>query len=90
MTQLTPTERLEWVLQQSALADSHSSVRLLLDQYERFLLTTNRDEKELLIDFTSTDKARSYMNEASDFGKTVFDALAVIGDGNRFHRLLVV
>jgi hypothetical protein len=90
MTQLTPTERLEWLLGQSHLAESHENVINLLSQYERFLRTTNKDERELVSDFMSKEKSRSYMSEAAEFGNTVFDVLTSIGGENRFHRLLVV
>src|SRR5207248_8179124 len=40
----SPTERLEWLLEQSELSDAYSNLKKLLEQYERFLCTTNRDE----------------------------------------------
>jgi len=36
MTKLTPTARLEWVLDQSSLSKSHSKIRKLLKCYEAF------------------------------------------------------
>ena len=90
MTQLTPTERLEWLLQQPDLAASHENVARLLKQYERFLRTTNRDESELISEFMNKETSRSYMSEAAEFGQTVFEVLTSIGAGNRFHRVLVV
>lgn len=90
MTQLTPTERLEWLSQQPDLAASHENVARLLKQYERFLRTTNRDESELISEFMNKETSRSYMSEAAEFGQTVFEVLTSIGAGNRFHRVLVV
>jgi hypothetical protein len=90
MTELTPTERLEWLMKQSHLAEARDDLAKLLDQYELFLRTTNKDEGELIAEFMNKDKSRSYMSEAAEFGNTVFDVLTSIGGGNRFHRLLVV
>jgi predicted nucleotidyltransferase len=90
MIHRTPTERLEWLVEQSELSASHSNIKKLLDQYERFLCTTNRDEEELVHKFMERDESRRFMKEAYEFGDTLFDVLTSIGDANHFHRLLVV
>jgi predicted nucleotidyltransferase len=90
MISLTPTERLEWVLGRPELAHAHDAIRKLLDQYERFLETTNADEGELVRRFMDKETSRSSMSDAYKFGDVVFDVLTSIGRGNRFHRLLVV
>ena len=86
----TPTERLEWLLEQSGLSEAHPKLRRLVDQYERFLCTTNRNEEELLRQFIDKERSRLHMREAYEFGDTLFDVLTIIGDGSRFHRLLIV
>jgi hypothetical protein len=90
MIRFTPTERLEWLCDQPEFAESHENTRKLLGQYERFLRTTNRAEKELVSEFMDKDLSRTYMEQAYEFGDTLFDVLNSIGGGSRFHRLLVV
>ena len=90
MISRTPTERLEWLLGQPDLAHAGPKLTDLLGQYERFLSTTNKEEKQLVHEFMDKTTSRSYMGEASKFGDILFDVLTSIGNGNRFHRLLVV
>lgn len=90
MIRLTPTERLEWLCGQPEHSESHANIRKLLAQYEQFLSTTNQDEKELVRQFMDKELSRTYLEQASVFGDTLFDVLTSIGRGNRFHRLLVV
>jgi hypothetical protein len=86
----TPTERLEWLLEQSDLAGAHTSLEKLIEQYERFLATTSRGEEELVGEFMDKKLSRDYMGQAYEFGDTLFGVLTSIGGGNPFHRLLVV
>ncbi len=90
MTKLTPTERLEWLGSQPDLKDATQVVARLLGQYDRFLATTNFKEEQLIEKFMDKDASRQYMEAASEFGDSMFEALTVIGRGSRFHRLLVV
>ncbi len=90
MISLTPTERLQWLLDQSDLEDARRIVSKLLAQYELFLETTNAEEDVLIAQFLDKNLSRKYMQDASTFGDTVFDALMVVGKGNRFQRLLIV
>jgi hypothetical protein len=90
MTQLTPTERLEWLLGQKSLSDAHASIKRLLDQYDAFLQTTNIPEKELIEKFKDKATSRAYMTSANTFGQSMFEALTSIGNGSRLHRLLIV
>lgn len=90
MIAITPTQRLEWLLTQPHLAQAHSAIQKLLDQYEIFLETTNFAEKELVEGFSDSSRARTYMSDASKFGDLVFEVLRSIGGNNPFHRLLVV
>lgn len=90
MISLTPTERLESLLARVDLAHAHGAISKLLDQYEIFLEATNAGEEELLGRFLDKDKSNSYISAAYKFGDLVFEALTAIGNGSRFHRLLVV
>ncbi len=90
MIGMTPTQRLEWLRDQPFLADAHTTVTKLLDQYEQFLETTNAKEDEVIRSFMDRDASREYMTAAYTFGALVFEVLACIGSGNPFYRLLVV
>jgi predicted nucleotidyltransferase len=90
MIKRTPTERLEWLLGKPELEDAKSAINKLLEQYQRFLETTNANEKELVCRFMDKSTSRSYATASYEFGDNVFDVMARIGKGNRFHRLLVV
>jgi Nucleotidyltransferase domain len=90
MTKLTPTQRLEWLRDQPDLGGSKNTIVKLLDQYDRFLETTNFKEDDLVGQFMNKDTSRKFMNAAHEFGDSMFEALTIIGDKSKFHRLLVV
>ena len=90
MITLTPTERLEWLLGQKHLDHAHKSISGLLEQYERFLEATNAEEKDLISRFLDKKTSGEYMTAAYEFGDLMFDVLTRIGQGNRFHRLVIV
>ncbi|MEX2263074.1 MAG: hypothetical protein WD696_14050 [Bryobacteraceae bacterium] len=90
MIELTPTERLECLLNQPDLAHAHNPLSRLLEQYERFLQITNAEEEVLVHTFMDREKSQSYITDAYKFGDVVCEVLSSIGNGNRFHRLLVV
>ena len=90
MIELTPTERLEWLRHQPELEIAHESLSNLLTEYDLFLQTTGVEEDELVRRFLNKNTAAEYMNRAYRFGDLMFKSLNKIGDGNKFHRLLVV
>lgn len=90
MINMTPTERLEWLIAQPHLASAHDGIRKLLGQYEVFLKTTHKSEEELVRQFKDQEISRSHMKAAYEFGDSMFGVLNTIGNGNRFHRLLIV
>jgi hypothetical protein len=90
MIGLSPTQRLEALRDDPALADSHQIIDELLSQYERFLETTNAAEDELITRFLDKAFSGEAMRDAYTFGDSVFKVLNSIGKENRFHRLLVV
>lgn len=90
MIRLTPTARLDWLQQQPEFSDSQENIGKLTVQYERFLSVTNHDEDELLKQFMDKDLSRGFMRQANEFGDTLYDVLTSVGDGSRFHRLLIV
>src|SRR5262249_207800 len=90
MIGLTPTQRLEWLVEQSYLSCAKDTIIKLLGQYEQFLGATNADENELVPTFSDRTKNPEHIKPPSQFGDLMFDALNKIGAGNRFHRLLIV
>ena len=90
MLRLTPTQRLELLIGQEKFKEAHSSLVRLLEQYEEFLLKTNASEEELIGRFSDQKTRREYQRTANEFGDSIFEALNKIGNGERFHRLLVV
>lgn len=90
MISLTPTGRLQWLLEQTDLKDAHSTILKLLERYELFLDTTNTEEPALLSRFLDSTLARQYLQSAAGFGDLIFEALMKIGQENRFQRLLIV
>jgi predicted nucleotidyltransferase len=90
MIKLTPTQRLEWLRDDPAFAEACPAISKLLDQYERFLETTNVDEAALVAAFMDKRQSREHMDAAYKFGDFMFEALKRLGNENRFHRLLVV
>lgn len=90
MTELTPTERLEWLLGQSRLKNIRPEVSQLLATYENFLEQTSASEDVLIERFLKESNGRRYSETGNKLGDLVFRILEGIGQRNRFHRLLVV
>jgi hypothetical protein len=90
MTQLSPTERLEWLLTQSDLAEAHTAVNALLQHYEQFLSATDYSKDELIARILRDEKGEKLFPSANTFGDLMFKALNTIGQGSSFHRALVV
>lgn len=89
MTQLTPTQRLEWMLEQDSCAPSRAMIQDLLESYESFLESTNEPE-DALIDRFLDPKKRAEFKSANNLGDLVFEIFQSIGKKNRLYRLLVV
>lgn len=90
MTQLTPTERVRWLLEQKDLGEAHKALETLLGRYEAFLKSTNIPEQDFVGKFLDKDTSRQFISNANTFGESVFEALSAIGNGSRLHRLLIV
>ena len=92
MIRLTPTMRLEKLIQEPQCSAAHAAIATLLSRYHSFLRTTDLPEQELIRLFSTTESTRKYAEEAYKFGDSVADALAAIGNGKaqRFYRLLIV
>jgi len=89
MIKMSPTQRLEWLMGQAA-SDAHSKILDLLNQYERFLASTDASEDSLIKNFLDKEQSKMYLDSAYRFGDLVAESLEIIGQGNRFYRLIVV
>jgi predicted nucleotidyltransferase len=90
MTRLSPTGRLEWVIEQPQTGEAHSTIRKLLVHYEEFLAATNHPEKELIASFLNPERSKEHMRSANTLGDLTFEALEILGQRSALHRLLVV
>lgn len=90
MIRRTPTERLEWMVSQPELKEARSTLENLIEAYERFLSNTDASEDELVEKFLDKNIKKQYWKSSFEFGDLIFQAFSLIGNNNRFHRLLVV
>ncbi|MBT1156425.1 hypothetical protein J1C56_12570 [Aminobacter anthyllidis] len=90
MILMTPIERLEWIVGQKDFAASHVVVGKLIAQYEDFLMMTDVPEADLVQKILDRTIDEKFFRSAYDFGETMFEAIGSIGNGNRFHRLILV
>lgn len=90
MTRLTPTQRLECLLQNNRWSSSHSKIRELLTSYEKFLESTDAAEKDLITRYLDRSESPDQFGTGAGLGNIVFELLEEIGQMDRFHRLLVV
>jgi predicted nucleotidyltransferase len=90
MISLTPTMRLEWLLEQSHCSEAHDSIRQLISQYESFLTKTDAPEKQLVEVFKDKEQRQKHFGSKYEFGNSVSEVLRLIGKQSLFYRLLLV
>lgn len=90
MISLTPTERIEWLLQNQSIADAHDKVQKLLETYESFLRKTEPSESELIEILLNKEQAKEYLKDNHALGNTIYELLHAIGSNNSFYRFLTV
>jgi predicted nucleotidyltransferase len=90
MIDLTPTQRLEWLLKQSYLSKAHDTIQRLIAQYEEFLRRTDEPEKQLVSRFMDKEQYGDFFKTAFELGDAILQVLDLIGEGNRFRRLVIV
>ncbi len=91
MVALTPTERLEWLLCQPKFDHVSKDVESLISQYERFLITTDAEESELIEAFMAKSRAAELTTRAQEFGTTLFEVFTNLTTSeSRFYRMLIV
>lgn len=76
MSQLTPVERLNWLLEKDAFAEAHSSVDDLLKRYDQFLARTKEGSEVLFDVFSDQQKGSALMREAYHFGDCMYKILS--------------
>jgi hypothetical protein len=90
MIDLTPTQRLEWLLKQQHLKKAHSIIERLIGRYDEFLLRTDEPEDQLVERFIHKEESANFVKVGFELGDAVLEALDAIGEGNRFRRFLIV
>jgi predicted nucleotidyltransferase len=90
MIDLTPTRRLEWLAGQPHLSGARSSILELLTRYEEFLQRTDESEERLVERFMDKKQTSDFLKSQYDTGDLVLEVLEKLGNGSRFHRLLIV
>jgi hypothetical protein len=90
MIRLSPTERLEALLNRDAVKPAHQTIGALLAHYENFLQATNFSEDELIQRFLDAEKRKQYSISESRLGDFMFSAIDQIGQKTPFHRVLLV
>ena len=90
MIQLSPTERLQWLLSEKNVSEAHTGVIALIESYERFLLNTAEPETSLVERFLDRNISKEYFTAAANFGDKMFEVIETIGGRRKLHRLLVV
>ena len=87
---LAPTTRIEELASTFFVKDAKNDLNKLLLQYEKFLVSTNAPEDDILDKFMDNQKSKELMSDSNEFGDTMYKCLKTIGNGSPFHRMLVV
>lgn len=90
MIDLTPTQRLDWLLKQPYLTKAHATIERLIGCYEDFLRRTNEPEDKLVTLFMVKEQSDALVKVGFELGDKVLEAFDAIGEGNRFRRFLIV
>jgi predicted nucleotidyltransferase len=90
MVGMSPTARLEAILENPVLADASDTIHEVLSRYEKFLQVTEEPEDKLLLEFNDKSAAAAHHDEATLFGDAMFAALESLGKGSKLYRLIVV
>jgi predicted nucleotidyltransferase len=90
MVSMTPTQRVEWMLGEARLKKAHKDLKRVLALYERFLVSTDAPERDIVKKLMHKATARKFLKSQHEFGDTVEKVLSSVGGHNKFHRLIVV
>jgi hypothetical protein len=87
---LSPTERLEKLRKKKYTREISRCLEDLLRQYDNFLKMTDAPESVLVEKFSDKDTERKCFVDAGKFGTRMFDAMELIGEKSKLHRIMVV
>lgn len=90
MVKLTPTGRLQSLLENKRFEGAHPKLNRLLESYEDFLQQTDATESALNERFRNKEESKKLLSAAGDFGSLMHESLQMIGSSDPFYRLLVV
>lgn len=76
MSQLTPTERLNWLLKDDAFEVAHNSLNDLVGQYEIFLESTKAGDDALVKKFSDKIEGDKLMDGSYQFGDLMYKVLS--------------
>jgi predicted nucleotidyltransferase len=88
MTKLTPTDRLQWLLQEPSFREAHDQISELLEKYGDFLKRMDQPKEKLKELFESNSK--DWVQKSYEFGDTLFEILSLLGKDTKFFRLIAV
>ncbi|MGV1988514.1 nucleotidyltransferase domain-containing protein [Agrobacterium sp. 22-221-1] len=88
MTKMTPTDRLQWLLQEQSFSDVHDKISDLLEKYGDFLKRMDQPKEKLKELFESNSK--DWVQKSYEFGDTLFEILSALGKDTKFFRLIAV
>lgn len=86
---MTPTERLEWILTVPAFSRASGSVRGILDKYDKFLAAKSNAELFRKM-FETSESTKENMKKSHEFSSLFFEAIELVGNRNRLHKLMLV
>jgi len=96
MSQLTPTQRLQFLKSEEKFNSAHSAVDELLRQYEKFLASTRSGDDALFELFSEKEQGNRLMEESYQFGDLMYAVLKTLEESTtseferRYIRLMFV
>ena len=90
MTSLTPTQRLEDIMEEKKLVSAKDDIARLLEIYNNFLIKTSQGDSVLEDIFSDQGKSKLLMDDSYKFGDSMHNAIKRIGGDSRLYRLMVV
>ena len=90
MVSFTPTQRIQFLLDEDTCAETHPVLLSLLQKYDNFLQITDAPEEVQIAAFLDRQQSRERLEQAAKFGDDVAEAVNRIGKSGRLLRLLTV
>lgn len=90
MVSLTPTLRIEYLLEKSTARACHQQLSELISTYKRFLSDTDAPETELANKILDGDFRSKMFRSEDEFGTLMYTALRILGSESKLYQMLVV